>query len=204
MADPKEDLEQITEESDSSKSEERLDSPGAKKSVRTTFKLTKKSLGLVDDLSDYWDVSKKELLDVVAGEVEDVLQERPGVASFGGGMREESETQRKTMVVSRGTRNLLNEMAEEHEVARDDLLELGIHLLQLLKEKQTEKHEALLQDINDFYQQGRELENKIRDELGTGDPVRDGFSRVMLSLETLIGEMEEAIEAGESIDTDMI
>lgn len=178
-----------------------------RQSVRTTLNLKEEALEAKEWLSSYYGISQKALLDLVL----EVLKECFNPDEEGLLTKEEvlemvsnrssSNTTRKSHAVSRETRTRLTDLSEEYDVSRDGLIEIGLKLLKAFVQVQIQRHEEVLEQIEAYYERGQKLEEKLQEDLGSEDPVRDGFSRVMLSLEMLQSQIEEEIEHGSPIDT---
>lgn len=178
-----------------------------RRSVRTTFNLSKDIVERKEWLSSYFGISQKDVLDLALEMIEEcfeqdreALLEKQEVLKAAKD-RPSGDTARKSHVVSRGTRDRFTELSEEYDIPRNGLVEVGLELTRALTKVQIQRHEEALEEIEAYYDRGRELEKKLKEDLGSEDPVRDGFSKVMLSLEMLKSEIEEEIEHGSPIDT---
>lgn len=75
--------------------------------------------------------------------------------------------------------------------SRDGLVEVGLKMAKVLAKMRIRHHEEIIDEITDYCKQGRKLKNKLINKLGEEDSVREGFSRVLLSLGMLQSEIEE-------------
>ena len=173
-----------------------------RQSARTTFKLSEEALEAKKWLSAFHDVSQKDLLDVGMNLFEsgnpldgdkELLEE---VKNF----HSETETIRKSQVVTVGTRDQLSSLAEEYGYPRDVLVEAIIRVLQFRTEKRIENHADALDKVRSFYERGQEIESYLKDQLASEDRFREGFGTVLRSLKTLVTETEDEIENGSPID----
>lgn len=178
-----------------------------RQSVRTTLNLRDDALEAKEWLSSYYGISQKDLLDLALGLLEDcfepdeegLLPEVEVLEMVGN--RSSGNTTRKSHAVSRATRDRFTDLSEEHDISRDGLVEVGPKLLKAFAQVQIQRHQEVLEEIESYHEKGLELEGKLTETLGDEDPVRDGFSRVMLSLRRLRDEIADEIEHGSPIDT---
>jgi hypothetical protein len=70
-----------------------------------------------------------------------------------------------------------------------------------MTKKRIEKHKKVLGRIQAYLDKGEELEEEIRSEVGSDDPVFEGFGLVVTSLMNLVDEIETEIEGGDPIHT---
>jgi len=173
-----------------------------RQSVRTTVKLSPDAFDALSWLSDYWGLPQKEIIDFALQEVEQLLasQDSAKVVEIAKAQLN-SESKRKTLVMSQNSRERLNRLADSYDAPRDDWLALGISLVKILTEKRIEKHERVLGKIQAYLEEGRKLEGEIRNVVGSNDPVYEGFGLAVTSLMNLVHEIEAEIEGGDPIQT---
>jgi hypothetical protein len=173
-----------------------------RQSVRTTVKLSLDAFDALSWLSDYWNVPQKEIIDLALQEAEKLLESH-GTAEVVeiAKAQSNSERKRKTLVMSQSSRKRLNRLADSHDVSRDNWLALAISFANAMTKKRIEKHKKVLGRIQAYLDKGEELEEEIRSEVGSDDPVFEGFGLVVTSLMNLVDEIETEIEGGDPIHT---
>jgi uncharacterized protein (DUF111 family) len=177
-----------------------------RQSVRTTVNLSPETFDTLSRLADHWNVPQKEIIDLALQQIEQLLESQdPAEVIEIAKAQSTSEPKRKTLVMSQNSRKRLNRLADSHDAPRDNWLALGISFVNALTKKQiekrVEKHKQVLGRIRDYLEEGRELEKEIRTEVGSDDPVFEGFGLAITSLMNLVYEIEDEIEGGGPIRT---
>lgn len=178
-------------------------------SVRTTFKL---SAGLMDFLMVWKQngMAIKNLMDIACSLLDPKTDEehsflRDSLQRVKGGTVETSSSGiRKTVVLSKRSLHIINNLSQEHRVSRGALVEAALAEFLWRKSRQMEatkeKDRKALPMIREFEEQGSLLEDKLSEFLGKDDPVVVRFGKVMVLLMNLIFAMESEIEEGTPID----
>jgi hypothetical protein len=137
-----------------------------KKSVRTTFNLTEGAFEMLDSLSEYLEVSQKDLLGGAVESLEAILEEdgEEAIASAAEA-RKQHETMRKTVVLTQHTLDRFRKLARETSAPRDHLVELGIRSLEVVRKTQLSRERKAQAMIVDFIGQATELEKELEELL---------------------------------------
>jgi len=151
----------------------------AKKSVRTTFKLTLDTILDLEWLQKHYNVTIKEIFDYISGhissdgdfDIEDIinkLKEQP---------KEVINSPRKTYVLSKGTLMHLKWMSEEFDVSRDDLVSKLIEKLKFHAKTRNESNRKKYKEVYEIWSEFKtSLSNawtKSEEILGDDDIVFD-------------------------------
>lgn len=177
-------------------------------SVRTKFKLSQEALDVKEWLADYFDASQKEVCKIALDLTTSFLDEDDDlIESFSQKASDQpDDLQRKSHVVSRATLDSIEETAEELGLSRDQFLDASLRLVHLLiqhqRKKQIDDHENLLPEMKKLRDQALELESEIKAKTQSTDPLRDGISLIVLSLEQMISDVEDEIDSREPLSRD--
>ena len=153
-----------------------------KRPVRTTFRLSKAGSEALEFVSKYHKIRFKEA-------IENLCQKflTKEVVSLVASLEIKNDLLfRKTYVLSQGSLEALNKASKEYKVPRDVVLDRSLILFQLLVEEEStnkkEKREKALKLIRECTSTLYDYEKKLKDILGSDDPVihRFGFSIVIL------------------------
>lgn len=172
-----------------------------RQSVRATFKLPRYAIYLVSMISNRLGVQQKSLFD-------QLIEEGWRLDNIKKQIREhtpqDQEQRSKTFVLSRQTLNALNRTARSHNIPRDLLVEMSIRrLIPLIgyeKQKQKRRIRAL-EEIQQFYQQGRNLLSSLESSVGADDSAHEGMSEVLSLCEKTMADLQADIERGKALET---
>lgn len=169
------------------------------KSSRTTFKISESAVENLTWLSERHDTTQKRIIDHVHNVLQEMEESRETLVE---GVRNISpdETVRKSVAIDPATRDGLNSIAEDLEVPRDGLVEIGIRLAKLLAEEHREKQKEMLEKLKNFFDEGENLLGEIKSKLGRDDPLVRGLGRSQTVLEDVIGCARTAIENDSTIE----
>lgn len=180
------------------------DKAEGKRSTRTTFKLSQEAIDAKEWLGSYYDISQKDLIEIALNLLEDQFIEYDDLFEAAEEGLSEKETVRKTYVVTQDTKDRFTELAERYNgVSRDALVETAIQTFKFVTEKKIESHEEILGRIEEFYDKALSLEDDLVNELGSRDPLRKGFGRIVMRIGDLKDEVDEEIENHTPIDVDL-
>jgi len=170
-----------------------------KQSVRTTFKLTEKSIDALSILSCQLGIKQKSLFDqvvddhealrLIAREFEDFSRSRQRIA--------------KTYVISRRTLENLDQVASRYNIPRDALVEFSIKRILPLIEQEKEKHEkrkTIMLDLQKLSEMGTEILKQTELALGEDDPVFHGVLKMMRHVITCQEEVEGLVKKGNRME----
>jgi hypothetical protein len=171
-----------------------------RQSVRATFKLSTKAIEALSTVSFHLGIKQKSLFDhliddlaaleIIAREVQPQTDER-------------SSRIQKTFVLSRRTLSCLEQAAREFEASRDALVEFSIQRLMPVIEKEKQKHKRrkhLLNQVENFIDDGRRLLSDAREALGEDDPLYSELKRAMTVLQNASEGMAAFIQKGKMIE----
>ena len=159
-------------------SSELLASIKDRRSVRTTFKLDKKTNENIARLAKQQGVRQKDVIDLCMSVLyEDYKQgenkENPVLKQISSSLSNQNSENadlaiRKTLVISRRSLSILTEMSEACHISRNKLLEFAIRKLQELKEIELEElkkaHEEIKSFISDLEERMASLEKSLAPE----------------------------------------
>ena len=170
-----------------------------RQSVRTTFKLSERSIDALSILAGQLGIKQKSLFDhliedthalhMIASEFENVGQAPQRVA--------------KTYVVSRKTLESLEKVSEQYNTPRDALVEYSIERILPLLVREKEKHskrKMLMEDLQDYLQRGSALLAQAENDLGGDDPVFVEILSMMRSVNNCCLELQQCVAKGTKIE----
>ena len=109
----------------------------------------------------------------------------------------------KTYVISRDAALVLDEVARDRNLSRDQLVESSVQHLMPLIQKEQVRHSArkiLLARMERHLMDGRKMRADMEKELGANDPMCDRMNHVMGTYERAFEAMAEFIRKGENIE----
>jgi hypothetical protein len=170
-----------------------------RQSVRTTFKLSERSIHALSILACQLGIRQKSLFDhliddmqalrVIAHAAEDIDPKEHRVA--------------KTFVISRKTLENLEQVCSRFHTPRDVLVEFSIERILPLISKEKEKHEKrkiLVEELRQYLVSGSELLEKAEETLGEDDPVFEKILLMMKYVQNACFEVESFVKKGERME----
>jgi hypothetical protein len=170
-----------------------------RQSVRTTFRLSERSIEALSILAGQLGIKQKSLFDhliedtkalkMIAGEVDDFNRRMQRIA--------------KTYVVSRRTLENLERISMMYDTPRDALVEYSIDRILPLLAREKEKHakrKQLLQELQQYLQQGSELVSKAEQEFGRDDPVFLDMVNMLRVVKQCCQGLAHTVEKGRKIE----
>ena len=170
-----------------------------RQSVRTTFKLSERSIEALSILAGQLGIKQKSLFDhliedtqalqLIAGEVENFSNRMHRIA--------------KTYVVSRKTLENLERVSVQYDTPRDALVEYSIERILPLLAREKEKHaqrKQLLEGMRRYFQNGSELLSKAENSLGQDDPIFLELYNMMRMVKHCCQCLENSVEKGRKIE----
>lgn len=170
-----------------------------RQSVRTTFKLSERSIDALSILAGQLGIKQKSLFDHL---IEDT-QALQLIASEMADLGRKNQRVAKTYVISRKTLENLERVSEQYNAPRDALVEYSIEriLPLLLREKeQHSKRKLLLEELRIFLQQGSAIAADAERELGPDDPVLQAIVNMLRSVTGCFQEVEQCVAKGNKIE----
>ncbi len=170
-----------------------------RQSVRTTFKLSERSIDALSLLAAQLGIKQKSLFDHL---IEDTQALQMIAREFESvGIRPQRVA--KTYVISRRTLENLERVSEEFNTPRDALVEHSIERILPLLLREKEKHgrrKELLGDLRLFLQQGSHLLERAEEQLGAGDPAYEEILAMLRAVDACCRGVEQCVSRGNRIE----
>lgn len=169
-----------------------------KQSVRTTFKLTERSIEALSILSTQLGIKQKSLFDHL---VEDTKTLRH-LAQKGSGVIEGESRVPKTYVISRRSLENLEKISGKYDTPRDILVEYCVKRILPLIEQEKEKHKKrkkLLSEVQKFFEDGCKLFDDVED-LGYTDPASLEIESMIRAVRNSRDNISKWVERGSKIE----
>lgn len=168
-------------------------------SVRTTFKLSERSIEALSILAGQLGIKQKSLFDHLVEDTQVLKTIAKEFQEFG------SRTQRvaKTYVVSRKSLDNLEEISAKYGTPRDALVEFSIErILPLLAEekKKHRKRKALLQDLSTYLEEGLSMLAMTERELGRDDPAFVELVHLVQAVSKCSDNIHRVVRKGSKIE----
>jgi len=170
-----------------------------RQSVRTTFKLSERSIDALSILAGQLGIKQKSLFDHL---IEDTQALRAIASEFADFSRS-SHRIAKTYVVSRRTLQNLERISEQFNAPRDALVEYSIERILPLLVREKEKHgrrKLLLEDLRDYLHRGTELLERAEQDLGQDDPMFIEILNMMRTVGNCCRNLEHCVVKGTKIE----
>ena len=170
-----------------------------RQSVRTTFKLSERSIDALSILASQLGIKQKSLFDHLIDDdsaLEVVAEEAEGY---------EAPEQRvpKTYVISRRTLKNLEKASNKYQAPRDALVELSIERILPLINREKKKHQErkkLLNGLDELLEGTNELFIMASKSLDHDDPVYRRLFQMMKSVKSCHDEITSCVERGRKIE----
>lgn len=184
-------------------------------STRTTFALTKEGEKALSWIIDHFGKKIRSVIDNLCEQLRTSLQNH-GETTFGNiiielikeNPRRSEDRIRKTVVLSKKSLKILNEVSKKYEVPRDMLLDKGFIMLMTLLQNDSklrlEKHQKALTIITKLWNDANKAEKKLEEFLDDEDPVLFGLGYAITYLMKISMAIEEEQKKGTPIDLDKI
>jgi len=170
-----------------------------RQSVRTTFRLSERSIQALRILASQLGIKQKSLFDHLI----DDIQALHVIAQASEDIDLDEHRIPKTYVVSRKTLENLERVCSRFHTSRDVLVEFSIERILPLLSREKEKHEKrkkVLQDLRRYQALGNSLIEKAEAELGQEDPVFDKIMTMMRYVNHTHAEVEDFVKRGEMVE----
>ncbi len=170
-----------------------------RQSVRTTFKLSEKSIDALSILAGQLGIKQKSLFDHLIDDIPTLQVIAEASAEY------EIPDQRvaKTYVISRKTLQNLEQISNRYKTPRDALVELSIErILPLIKEekKKHEQRKELLAKMNKIVVESEEAFAMASNSLDQDDPVFRKIYQMMRTVKSCHSEIDNCVERGKKIE----
>ena len=170
-----------------------------RQSVRTTFKLSERSIHALSILACQLGIKQKSLFDHLI----DDMQALRVIARASEDVDPRERRVAKTFVISRKTLENLEQVCSRFHTPRDVLVEFSIERILPLISKEKEKHEKrkiLVEELRHYLSTGSEILEKAEEILGEVDPVFEKILLMMKYVKNTCSEVESFVKRGERIE----
>lgn len=170
-----------------------------RQSVRTTFKLSERSIGALSILAGQLGIKQKSLFDHL---IEDTQALRM-IASEFVNVGHAAQRVAKTYVISRRTLESLERVSEQYNTPRDALVEYSIERILPLLVREKEKHgkrKILVEELREYLRQGTALLTQAESDLGSDDPVFLEIFAMVRSVNACCQALDQCVTRGIKIE----
>ena len=170
-----------------------------RQSVRTTFKLTEKSIDALSILAGQLGIKQKSLFDHLIDDGS-VLRH---LARESDQFEIPQQRMAKTYVISRKTLKNLEEVSTQYQTPRDALVELSIERILPLIAREKEKHEQrkkVLEKMNTLFDEAEGVFDMATQRLESEDPVYQRVLQMIKTINSCREEVESCVERGRKIE----
>ena len=171
-----------------------------RQSVRTTFKLTPRSIDALSLLAGQLGIKQKSIFDHL---VDDTRALQALARDLENRAELDQERVPKTYVISRKTLENLEQVCKRYQAPRDALVEFCIERIMPLIKEEKEKHlkrQKLQTKLNQFLDLSRELLEKADEELDRDDPVFEQVYQMARATQSGYDEINQIIEKGARLE----
>jgi hypothetical protein len=170
-----------------------------RQSVRTTFKLSERSIDALSILAGQLGIKQKSLFDHLIEDTQALKTIAKDFDDFSSRMHRVA----KTYVVSRKSLESLERVSLQYDTPRDALVEYSIERILPLLAREKEKHrkrKLLLEDLHGYLQHGTKLLQQAQDDLGQDDPVFQEILNMMRVVKNCCRGVEQSVAKGNKIE----
>ena len=172
-----------------------------RQSVRATFRLPEQSIKLLGIMARQLGLKQKSLFDQLIEDSETLSKLAVGIQDSPDKHRE--HRRQKTFVLSKRSLEILDQVARQHNISRDLLVEITIARLVPIMNAEQHKHGLrmdLLREM-DVYRDGiHRLLEKTKKKLGPEDPATQLLEKIIAVYEESVEELEEIVENGQEME----
>lgn len=170
-----------------------------RQSVRTTFKLSPRSIHALSILAAQLGIRQKSLFDYLVDDVQTLRV----IAEGGGAIGSAGPRVAKTYVISRRTLENLEQVSTSCNTPRDVLVEVSIERILPLIRREREKHERrkrFLAELNEHLARSAEMVGRAESELGRDDPVFRQLVAMLKAVDGCCAAVEECVARGRRME----
>jgi hypothetical protein len=170
-----------------------------RQSVRTTFKLSERSIDALSILANQLGIKQKSLFDHL---IDDDTALKL-IAEDSDHYTAPPQRVAKTYVISRKTLQNLEKISTRYQTSRDALVELSIERILPLISEEKKKHEQrkmLLEKLEGMLQEGLEVLDMADQALDKDDPVCRRIYQMMKAVKSCCADIENSVERGRRIE----
>lgn len=170
-----------------------------RQSVRTTFKLSERSIDALSILAGQLGIKQKSLFDHLIEDTGTLTMIAREFEEFSG------RTQRvaKTYVVSRKSLDKLEKVSVQYNTPRDALVEYSIRRILPLLTREREKHEhrkKLLSELRTYLDTGLDMLEKAETDLDRDDPAFRELLTMIRAVNSCCDRIDSCVEKGNKIE----
>jgi hypothetical protein len=170
-----------------------------RQSVRTTFKLTERSIHALSILAGQLGIRQKSLFDYLIDDIQALRLIAEKVKQLEAGEQRVA----KTYVISRKTLENLEQISTSCNTPRDVLVEFSIERILPLIRREKEKHvrrKQFLAEIEAYLRQGGEMLRRAEADLGEEDPVYRQMLSMLRAVDSSHAVIEGFVERGRKME----
>lgn len=170
-----------------------------RQSVRTTFKLTERSIHALSILAGQLGIRQKSLFDYLIDDIHALRLIAEKVKQLEAGEQRVA----KTYVISRKTLENLEQISTSCNTPRDVLVEFSIERILPLIRREKEKHarrKQFLAEIEAYLRQGGEMLRRAEADLGQDDPVYRQMLAMLRAVDSSHAVIEGFVERGRKME----
>ncbi len=170
-----------------------------RQSVRTTFKLSPRSIDALSILATQLGIRQKSLFDYLVDDVQTLRV----IAETGGPPGTAEPRVAKTYVISRRTLENLERISTSYNTPRDVLVEVSIERILPLIRREREKHERrkhFLAELNEHLERSAEMVRRAESDLGRDDPVFRQLLAMVKAVDTCCAAVEGCVDRGRRME----
>ena len=170
-----------------------------RQSVRTTFKLTERSIHALSILAGQLGIRQKSLFDYLIDDIHALRLIAEKVQRLEAGEQRVA----KTYVISRKTLENLEQISTSCNTPRDVLVEFSIERILPLIRREKEKHarrKQFLAEIEAYLRQGGEMLRRAEADLGEDDPVYRQMLAMLRAVDSSHAVIEGFVERGRKME----
>jgi hypothetical protein len=171
-----------------------------RQSVRATFKLTEECIGAISIVATHLGIKQKSLFDHL---VEDMNSLKAIARELKNTNMHAQNRVQKTFVISRKSLRSLESVSKSHNAPRDALVEFSVQRLLPIIINEQKKHQTrkkMRSAIVAHLRAGGALLDRVKDALGTEDPVSSRMAALMTNYENTFAAIDAFIERGKLIE----
>jgi predicted nucleic acid-binding protein len=170
-----------------------------RQSVRTTFKLSERSIDALSILASQLGIKQKSLFDHLIEDTQALRMIASEFANVGHAVQRVA----KTYVISRKTLESLERVSEQYNTPRDALVEYSIERILPLLVREKEKHikrKILVEELQEYLHRGTALLTRAENDLGSDDPVFLEILTMIRSVNSCCRELDQCVMRGAKIE----
>ncbi|MGB3209158.1 MAG: hypothetical protein WBB19_00490 [Desulforhopalus sp.] len=170
-----------------------------RQSVRTTFKLSERSIEALSILARQLGIKQKSLFDHLIEDTQALKMIAREADDFSGRLQRIA----KTYVISRKTLENLERVSIQYDTPRDALVEYSIERILPLLAREKKKHtkrKMLLEELRGYLQKGSEILEHAENDLGRNDPIFLEILNMMRVVKHCCQGLEHSVERGSKIE----